>query len=96
MFDRDRFDTSVSGRRSGGELRLVLRVGDGETATFHCNPAAEPFTGRCRLIEGGMRFAGALDFTMTAPGSSGSATGRFYGTGDHRSARGTVLVGRAG
>ena len=77
-------------------MRLQLRVGDGETATFHCDPAAEPFSGRYRLVEGGMRFAGALDFTLTAPGPTGVATRSFERTGDHRSARGTVAVGRAG
>jgi hypothetical protein len=68
-FDPARWDTAVTGSRSGNDFHIRLKVADLERAeAIHCEPAAEPsITRSYSLIRDGMRFAGAHDFTMSPP-----------------------------
>ncbi len=66
---RDQFDVTVTGAKSGEQLRLRLAVDDRERAFFHCSPAAGGGDERdFKLIANGMKWAGATDFTAALRG----------------------------
>ncbi len=92
-FERQRFDTVVTrGSRDDASFRLRLSVGDAELAeATHCDPPAEPsITKRYTLIRDGMRFAGALDFTITPPSA------QFRREGEHKLAHGNATLTKIG
>jgi hypothetical protein len=91
---RDRFTTTVTGRRGDAELRLELDVPDQEVATYVCQPPAAYDPGKSD-ISAGMDVAGALDFTIALEGQGGRSGSRSFEFSDaHDHASGTIRVTR--
>lgn len=89
---RQRFRTTVKGRKQATQLNLQLDVPDSETASYVCNPQAQG--GFKQDITLGMTSAGALSFAITAPALGGVVSRAFSAREAHGSANGTARVVR--
>ena len=93
---RARFRTFVTGERKGDVLSLRLDVGDRETFSYSCTPAAKPPSGSKTLVRDGMEAAGATEFTIPRPGVGNSSTKAFTYSASFVGANGTGVVRRLG
>jgi hypothetical protein len=95
------FNTRVTGAKQGDQFALNLQVGDGQQASYTCNPPARPPTERKNLIRQGMGAAKngagetALSFKTAIPPMGGSVgpIGFDY-SADLDSANGEAVVSR--